>query len=583
VAVGAALAVVLVVGARYAYRTLTAPPPTGIARLLPASTVAYLSFDASPEGDQARAAEQLRSTFEAQPGFREAWDRLTRPLVGALAHAGQEDPATSTPTGGPEDISQYIGGNVTVALLPPTSDDLQRLRDAVRGESSGVPEEAVSDVMGRNVVALVDLDFDALSKRGLLADLKRWAEQPSQAAATERYRDVDIRRFDTGTSAVYFALVGGSSTAIVAADPAPVRAVIDTYRDEHGLSNGITYNGLVDEVPTERVATLYVNLNGVYRAIRLAEPEAAASGPVRELRGAALLTLGAYHGGFRVDVATEADYTPLPGSGIDNQNPGGISINRDARPDVRTLADVPADAHAFLVGTDLRTPLNQLLDLAWRNRDSALADARRHFEARTGLNMDTDVAPLLQGDYVLSAWLKNAPDGSLAPSMVFELKVKDEARARAVLDKLAANSPDTRREKIAGADFYVSGGGLAYGAARSRVWVAWEGDGQGVAKTMAHTLDSVGKGVTTTAEWREEARVLPRYSNVIARVDLAALRGVVEASPNAVRDRQTYERNVAPFLAPLRYVLIGSASYAPERAFLSRNQTVVFVGVGSRQ
>ena len=145
---------------------------------------------------------------------------------------------------------------------------------------------------------------------------------------------------------------------------------------------------------------------------------------------------------------------------------------------------------------------------------------------------------------------------------------------------MAASSPDTRRETLAGAEFHVAGDGLAFGAARGRAWLAWEGDGAGAAGALSHVMDSLGKGVTTTAEWRDKAKVLPRYSNVIAHVDLAALRGAAEASPNVVPDLEAYERDVAPFLRPLTYMLVGSASHAPQRAYLSRNHTVVFLGVG---
>ncbi|HET9496496.1 MAG TPA: DUF3352 domain-containing protein [Chloroflexia bacterium] len=592
VAAGAVLVIALAVGAVWGYRTFLARPAVGIERLLPASTMAYFSFDASPEGSQGEAAARIRQAFEAQPGFREAWERITRPLADALDQAEQErpsaptfgvrpeEPVRATPApGGPVDLTQYLGGNVTLALLPLGSEDLQKLRGASLGTGAGEPEAEVFEVLGRNVVALVDLDFDALSKRGLLSDLKRRAEQPQQVAAAERHRDVDIRRFDTGSSVVYFALLDGASTAVVGAAPDPIRAVIDTYRDNRGLSGSITHAALVREVPAERLASVYVNLTEIYRALRLADPEAANSGPVRDLRGGVLLTLGTYEGGLQLDVASEADVTFLPSSDIDDDGRGGIALNPDARPDVTTLSDVPPDAHGLLVGTDLRTPLEQLLRVASQNPASDIAAGLREFEADTGLDLAADVAPLLSGDYVLSARLEEA-GGALSPSVVFELKMQDEARARAVLDRLAAGGRATRTETIAGAEFHVAGDGLAFGTVARRAWVAWEGDGEGAAESLAQAIDGMGKGITSTEEWRERAKPLPRYSNVIAHVDMGAVREAAEASPDIVRDREAYERDVAPFLRPLKYVLVGSASYAPERALLSRNHTVVFVGVG---
>jgi hypothetical protein len=587
------LVVALAVGALWAYLNFVARPAAGIDRLLPVSTLAYFSFDASPEGRQGEAAARFRQAFEAQPGFREAWDRITRPLADALSLAEQErsaaptfgtrpdSPVRPTPVpGGAGDLSQYIGGNVTVAVLPLGSADLQTLRGASLGTGEGEPEAEVFDVIGRNVVALVDLDFDALSKRGLLSDLKRWAEQPRQAAVAERYREVDIRRFDTGGAPVYFALVDGSSTAVVGAAPEPVRAVIDTYRDDRGLSGSITHSGLVREVPAERVASLYVNLTEIYRALRLADPEAANSGPVRDLRGAALLTLGAYEGGLQVDVASEVDLTLLPSPGIDAGGPGGIALNPDARPDVTTLSDVPPGAHAFLVGADLRTPVEQLLRAARQNEGLDIAAELREFETDTGLDLAGDVAPLLGGDYVLSARLEDTGGGTLSPSVVFELKVQDEARARAVLDRLAAGGTGMGTETIAGAEFHVAGGGLAFGTVARRAWVAWEGDGEGVTGSLARAIDGIGKGITGTDEWREKAKPLPRYSNVIAHVDMEAVLQAAEDSPGIVRDRTAYERDAAPFLRPLKYVLLGSASFSSERAYLSRNHTVIFIGVG---
>ena len=593
VVVGAVLVVALGVGAVYAYTRFLARPPVSNARLLPASTLAYFSFDAAPDGRQGEAADRLRRVFEAQPGFREAWDRLARPLSDALGSARQERPTAltlGTRPGRPEratpapgsagDLSQYLGGKVTLAVLPLGSDDLQKLRGAALGTGPGEPETAIFDVIGRNVVALVDLDFDALSKRGLLSDLKRWAEQPSQAAVAERYRDMDIRRFDSGTSAVYFALVDGSSTAIVGAELDPVRIVIDTLRDGRSLSSSVTHSGLVREVPSEQLASLYVNLSEVYRSLRLADPEEANTGPVRDLRGGVLLTLGAYDRGLQLDVATEADMTLLPSPDLDFDGPGGIALNPDVRPEVATLGDVPLDAQAFLVGADLRTPLEDLLEIAQRNKGSNLAAQLREFEGQTGLDLETGVAPLLSGDYVLSARLKQAADGSFVPSVLFELKLSNEATARDVFDKFAAARGDTKPETIAGATFHVAGDGFAYGTVARRAWVAWEGDGKGARESLARATDGLGKGIVKTPEWREKALVLPRYSNVIAHVDAGAVLATVEGNSDVVRDRQAYERNIAPFLRPVRYVLIGSASYAAQRVYLSRNHTVMFLGVG---
>jgi hypothetical protein len=45
-------------------------------------------------------------------------------------------------------------------------------------------------------------------------------------------------------------------------------------------------------------------------------------------------------------------------------------------------------------------------------------------------------------------------------------------------------------------------------------------------------------------------------------------------------DKQEYETNVAPFVRPIKYLLMGSANQGNPSGSLTRNHTVLFVGIG---
>jgi hypothetical protein len=567
----------VVVGGFWVYFNLFNRPAASVARVLPANTLAYITLDTSPDAAQKAALDKMKEAFESQPGFKEAWAKIANEATQAGSDLGLTSEATPEVTDF-DTLGSYLGDNVTIAVLPPSTGDLEKLQ----GDTG---EGDVMDVVGRNVVGLVDIDFNPLNKKGPLVDFKKQTEQGAKAEVVEKYRDMEIRKYVTETTTLYFTLLSDTSTAVVGGKVEPVRAVIDQFKDDTGLRDDAIYKALSGQVPQERILTLYVNLTEVYKQAQIASPETFENSAVQKAEGAMLLTLSAQDGGMQLDVASEVD---VQGA--------GVQINPNAKPEVATLSDIPADSLGFLVGTDLKSAIESALEsLRTQGQASGLnADmvipAFNNFEQSTGLDLEADIIPLLGGDYALSVGttLPRAAGADSVPSAAFQLKLNADNRPKAeqvlgtLLDKML---PEGRSNKldVAGGSFYdlsdIGPEGIVVGITQDRLLMVYDPGSENAETAVKAVTDNLGKGIGSTEQWREVAKHLPRDSNSIIYLDIKGVREVVEddfLGGNA----EEYETTVAPFVRPFQYLLVGSATQATREGDRSRNHTVIFLGIG---
>ena len=427
--IGALLVVVIlvVVGGYFLYQRFLNPPAAAAERLLPANTLGYFSFDPVLEGSQKAAMDKIGEAFQSQPGYKEALANITQGLTGMMG-AGSDTQATPDVTNF-DALSTYLGNNITIALLAPSTDDLNQLQDAA---NTGDMESVGPDILGRNVVGIVDLDFNPLNKKGPITDLKQAADNAGKAEVVEKYRDIEIRKFVTNTTEIYFTLLDGTSTAVVGAKVEPLHTVIDQFKDNKSLKDDATFKALSGQVPSERIAALYLNLTEFYKQAQLIAPEVFNTGTLQSANGATLLTLSAANDGLQFDIASEADLSLMN---------SGVQVNPSARPDKSSLRDIPTDSLGFLAGTDLATTVKASLDNLRNdpNMGSEIDNSLRDFQQQFGLDVEKDILPLLGGDYSVS-FNADAQDGSEpAMSIVLQLKLKDTAKAQSVLDQIASS------------------------------------------------------------------------------------------------------------------------------------------------
>ncbi|HYP39315.1 MAG TPA: DUF3352 domain-containing protein [Chloroflexia bacterium] len=567
----------IVAGGFWVYFNFFNRPAASAARVLPANTLAYITLDTSPDSAQKAALDKMKEAFESQPGFKEAWAKIASEATKAGSDMGLTSDATPEAAGF-DTLSSYLGDNVTIAVLPPSTADLEKLQ-------GGTGEGDVMDVVGRNVVGLVDINFNPLNKKGPLVDFKKQTEQGAKAEVVEKYRDMEIRKYVTDTTTLYFTLLNDTSTAVVGGRVEPVRAVIDQFKDDKGLRDDAIYKALSGQVPQERILTLYVNLTEIYKQAQIAAPEAFENSAVQKAEGAMLFTLSAQDGGMQLDIASEVD---VQGA--------GVQINPNAKPEVATLSDIPANSLGFLVGTDLKSAVESALEsLSKQGQESGqsedmVASTLNDFEQSTGLDLEADIVPLLGGDYVLSVstTLPRIAGADPVPSGVFQLKLSADNRPKAeqalgtLLDKM---SPDGRPDKldVAGGSFYdlsdIGPEGVVVGVSQDRLLVVYDPGSQNAETAIKAVTDNLGKGIGSTEQWREVAKHLPRDSNSIIYLNIKGVREVVEddfLGGNA----EEYESTVAPFVRPFQYLLVGSATQATREGNRSRNHTVIFVGIG---
>jgi Protein of unknown function (DUF3352) len=563
------------------YQNVLNRPAVSVEKLLPASTLGYFTFDPVLEGDQKAAMDKIGEAFKSQPGFQAAWDKITSESASALSGTGCAEDTATPPASGFDALSTYLGNSITVAVLSPSSDDLQQLKDAA---NNGNIDTVGMDIAGKNIVGLVDLNFNPLNKKGLISDLKQQSQNITNAETVEKYRDIDIHKFtpkECGNSAqnsspqsVYYALLDNSATAIVAIKTGPLHVVIDSYRDNKSLKDNETFKALSGQVPQNRIAALYLNLTDIYKQVQLAVPELTKDQSIQNVSGAMLLTLSAANDGLQIDTATETDASVMGAQ---------VQVNPNARPDQATLNDVPAGTLGFLAGTDLQTLLKQALDNVRKTGKNGDIDQQiQNFEQQFNISLENDVLPLLGGDYALSVSPGDSKD-TLTPSVLFQLKVKDSQKASDVLAKIMAADTGTVTDKvqISGGQFYVDkSSGVIVGVAKDRLWLLYDADSQKVQAHLTDAIGNVGSGFGTTSEWANVKGHLARDSNIIGYVNITGVREMLETSFLTDESAKSdYEQNTAPFVKPIKYFLLGSATQDAKDGALSRNHSIFFIGI----
>jgi hypothetical protein len=573
---GVALVLLIVVGAvAFTFiNRLANRPAVAVERLLPTNTLAYVSLDPSIGGTQKAALDKIGEAFKAQPGFAKAWANITK---GAMEAAGQAPSSGASDASDFDILSQYLGDSVTIAVLPPSTADLEALQKSMSGEGSGSPE----DVLLKNVAGVLDLDFNPLNKKGPISDLKSRVDNLASTEVSEKYRDTDIHKYVTDTTTIYFSLLGGTSTVIVGGKPEPLHVLIDQFKDNKGLSEDARFKTLAAQVPSDHIAAVYVNLTEIYKDLAFAEPSLAQSQGTKA-DGAVMMTLSAQDDGLQIDVASQAT---IEGA--------GVKMNPNAHPDLSILSDVPADSLGLLAGTDLKTAIQSGLE-AMRKQSQAsggedmVGSTLADFEKETGLSLENDILPWMGGDYALSASVKMpAPDelGEPMPSVVFQMKLSDADHQKAVdaLEKVV-NSPSVgssveKVETSEGTFYSLSPGmGMLVGVAKDRLLVVYETEAANAESRVTAVMSGLGKGLGAGDQWKSVSTHLPKDSNAVVYMDINGAREKFEASMDSF-SKDDYETNAAPFVRPFKYLAVGSAPLPGSDGSLTSSHSIIFLGI----
>ncbi len=615
-----AVALLVVVGgsavAYLAYQALN-KPNIAATKLIPADAYGYITVAAQATGTQKASLDKLQDAFKSQLGFQAAWDKIftqasdmgspARSVLGDCGDGTATPGAAGTPTPA-ADVSQYLGDNVTLAMLSLSKDEAAQFSQLAQGGG----DFDMGKTLTSKILVFVDLDFNPLNKKGLVRTL---AEQKDKGTGptmplVETYREVEIHKLVTpqcgqatgtdGTPAtpdIYLALLGG--TAVVTLDPAPLHGVIDRYKDNKGsLQDSPAFQALDSELPKDRLMTFYINLTAVYDTIQTAMPistnETSTQVKMTRTDGASEIVVTAHDDGLQIDGSTDAQ--------VDGQAMGSTAV-----PAADTLNDIPAGSWLFYSGTDLKTSIEQALALYRKQGmsdtiDKGMADIKDNL----GIDVEKDLLPLLGGDYALSMQGQKG-DAGLNFSALLELHLKsgEGGSMNSVVDTLNQHMADQNGQATAvpvgNASLWSSPvfPPVLYGVAGDKFYLLGNSDmanETASADTARAVLDGQGKGIGTDATVRERLKHLPDKSTATLYVDLGKIRtdgieplltdGTTTPQPDAeaampafgAPSRTDYNETIAPFLKPLQYILSGGATSV--RNNMTHTRSVVFLGIG---
>lgn len=556
-------------------------PNIPVAKLIAKDSYGYLSIAPAPKGTQKAALDKLQAAFKDQPGFQAAWDKIfsqatqsSDQVDSSLRTITGDCDGRATPTGTPavDDFSSYLGNNLSLAVLPLTKSEITALN------AGGDPGKLLST----KVLIFLDLDFNPLNKKGLIPTIRTLTEKPDQMPLIEKYRDIEIRKLPQSSCKgampddlqVYLALIGG--TAAIAFDPATLHMPIDRYKDGQSLQDTAAFQALEADMPKDRLATFYLNMSSLYDTVLAVVPqdmqESAPQLKQTRIDGTALVVVSAHDEGIQIDSASDIQ--------VNNQALGSTAV-----PAADALNDIPIGSWAFYRGADLKTILTQALDQARKQGMTAdLDQGLAQIKEQTGIDVEQDLLPLLGGDYLLSVQGRKSESGPAFSGMgELRLKAGDGAKMNDLLGKLNKAAADqgspVESVKVGDATFSKMPP-VFYGLVGDKLYIVGDSEGTDAATQQAAeaALNAQGKGIGTDATVKARLGRLPANSTTTLYVDLTKIRADGVEATMSQEDRTSYETDIAPFVRPFQYLLIGGAATTKDNTTHTRG--VLFLGIG---
>lgn len=586
--VGILLVALIAVGGFFLFQTVLQPTAAGAERdkLLPSSTILYLSYNAAPSSDQQANWNKIRDAFLSQPQVKQMLDQYGPQAQYALGLAGNfSSQCSNTSVNGSilANLNEWVNGNVTIAWTQPSDSEIRSMvREVAQsfgfGSGYGSSSSQVScdllSLFESHAVALVSLDATPLNANGLIASLQNKSkdENKGNLSKAETYSGSDIYKFDLSGNIFYGAIIG-QQVALSSGKDA-VEAVVDANKESSkSLSSDSVYNAALGKFPSDRTATFYLDTAKLAAMSRTVLSEL--NGEGMNLNGAGinmvLNQLADNPNGILLGVTARANGVQIDASAIGVPALLTQMSNRDM------VKLIPADAWAVFASSDLSGLVNQLAAINDSNQSfirtltygnsTNSAQLKQLLKQSTTLDLDNDILSWMSGQWVdYIAPFPNVTDYSTVAYDTFVLNVhdsKDKAQAgiqkinQVLKDKGVVNggqySAKLSEVQVAGSTIYKVDTGdvsLYYGVVGDYFYMTND-------TKAIETFNSGQGGLADSANYKGAMQNAISNNGMVLYANLQAmfneLEGYFRYEAQKYGDNylvQNYEQNFKPFLIP---------------------------------
>lgn len=489
----------LAVGGYFLWQNVGKPLIAGVAydKLLPNTTMAYVSYNATPNQEQQANWAKIRDAFTSQPGVQDKLNQLgaqagMAPMM-LSSFVGQcSQTSTSASSGGSiiSNLGGFLSGNVTLAYLQPSDAEVQKVvKDAISsggmmggttmntmmlGGSSttkpGVPGSSLPPAPSKNgannqqvaceafnlvenhLVAVVELDVNPLDPNSIIARLQQKTSDQNKGSLTkdETYNGSDIYKINldttTGSASTFYGVLIGKE-GILSSNKDSLKAVIDAYKDgSKSLSSNTQYTAALTKLPTERSMTLYMDSSKFAGTVSAALTEAAKDSPAMSNLNSTKSIYDQMKNGNSVSVVgvtARANGVQIDSAGNVSDSAAALTNAMPLISDRNIVKMMPADTWAFVASADLKDlvtntmtyldKMNYFGSMGMGNMNSA--QLKQQFKQATGLDLDSDVLSWMGGEWGM--YIQPGADASTPAQGGFVLNVKDsKAQAAASIQKI---------------------------------------------------------------------------------------------------------------------------------------------------
>ncbi len=486
----------LAVGGYFLWQNVGKPLIAGVAydKLLPNTTMAYVSYNATPGQDQQANWTKIHDAFTSQPGVQDKLNQLgaqagLAPMMLSNFVGQCSQTANSASSGGSiiSNIGGFLSGNVTLAYLQPSDAEVQKVvKDAI--SSGGMMGDATMNTMtlggpattkpgsslppapsnnGANsqqatceafnlvedhLVAVVELDVNPLDPNSIIARLQQKTNDQNKGSLTkdETYNGSDIYKINldttTGSASTFYGVLIGKE-GILSSNKDSLKSVIDAYKDgSKSLSSNAQYTTALTKLPTERSMTLYMDSAKFAGTVSAALTEAAKDSPSMSSLNSSKSIYDQMKNSNSVSVVGVTART----NGVQIDSAGNVSDSAAALTSAMPLISdrsivklMPADTWAFVASANLKDLINNgLTYLDKMNYFSSMnmgsmntTQLKQQFKQATGLDLDSDVLSWMGGEWGM--YIQPGADASTPAQGGFVLNVKDsKAQATAGIQKI---------------------------------------------------------------------------------------------------------------------------------------------------